>query len=146
MKKNKEFFLENGYIKLNDIINKKIIKKVKDASFVLIKKQTKSEIKRQISTGSMISVSKKETFIELIKNPLILKSIKDLGFNDIKWSSGYIINKPPKSPPLYWHNDWWAWDDQISYINKPSMILPSSKYAFTFSESTLYLLSRSRFS
>ena len=26
------------------------------------------------------------------------------------------------SAPLYWHNDWWAWDDPISFQSKPTML------------------------
>jgi len=124
MKKNKDNFLKNGYIKFSNVVSKKIIKEIKTKSLELINSQKSSDLKKQISTGSMISVSKKEgeIFIKLINNNKIIKNINSLGFNSVKWSSGYIINKPPKSPPLYWHNDWWAWNDSISYVTKPSMI------------------------
>lgn len=124
MLKNKNNFSKNGYIKINDVLNKKIIKKIKDKSIELIINQTISDQKKQISTGSMISVSNKEAeiFIELINNKKIIENIKRLGFEDVRWSSGYVISKPPKSPPLYWHNDWWAWNDSISYLAKSSMI------------------------
>jgi len=124
MKINKNNFLENGYIKFEELIPRDLIKKIKLNSLKLIKNQAGTDLKKQISTGSMISISKKEAeiFVELIEYKKILKSINQLGFNDVRWSSGYIISKPPKSPALYWHNDWWAWNDPISYITKPSMI------------------------
>lgn len=124
MKKNNDDFLKNGYTKFYNVINKDIIKQIKNTSIQLINNQTKNDLKKQISTGSMISVSKKEAedFIQLINNNKIIKKINRLGFSDVKWSSGYIISKPPNSPPLYWHNDWWAWNDSVSYQTKPSMI------------------------
>ena len=45
-----------------------------------------------------------------------------MGYNNPKWSSGYIIRKESNSAPLYWHNDWWAWDDPISFAKEPPMI------------------------
>jgi hypothetical protein len=124
MKINKNNFLENGFIKFENLISKNLIKKIKVNSLKLIQNQTDTDLKKQISTGSMINVSKKEAeiFVDLIGYKKIFKGINQLGFNDIRWSSGYIISKPPKSPPLYWHNDWWAWNDPISYETKPSMI------------------------
>ena len=124
MRINKNIFLINDFKKFENLIGKDLIKKIRINSIKLIKNQTDTDLKKQISTGSMISVSNKEAeiFIELIKNKKIIKNITQLGFKDIKWSSGYIISKPPKSPPLYWHNDWWAWDDPVSYLIKPSMI------------------------
>ena len=124
MKKDKEIFLQNGFIKFTNVIERNIIKQIKNTSLKLINSQKNDDLKKQISTGSMISISKKETeiFIKLITSVKIFKRIKSLGFNDVRWSSGYIISKPPKSPALYWHNDWWGWNDSISYLNKPSMI------------------------
>ena len=124
MKKNKESFLQNGFIKFTNVIGESIIKQIKNTSLKLINSQNTDDLKKQISTGSMISVSKKETeiFIKLITNVKIIKKINNLGFNDVKWSSGYIISKPSKSPALYWHNDWWGWNDSISYLKKSTMI------------------------
>ena len=45
-----------------------------------------------------------------------------MGYHNPKWSSGYIIGKESNSAPLYWHTDWWAWDDPISFVKKPPMI------------------------
>ena len=33
------------------------------------------------------------------------------------FSSGYLISKPAKSPPLFWHQDWWGWDHPSSYTS-----------------------------
>jgi hypothetical protein len=38
-----------------------------------------------------------------------------LGANDLKWISGYISIKDARSPALWWHQDWWCWDNAVSY-------------------------------
>ena len=37
-----------------------------------------------------------------------------VGASDLRWISGYISIKDGMSPPLWWHQDWWAWDHAIS--------------------------------
>lgn len=54
-------------------------------------------------------------FAELIANDRARAAFAELGFSDPRFSSGYVISKPPRSPALFWHQDWWGWDDPISY-------------------------------
>jgi ectoine hydroxylase-related dioxygenase (phytanoyl-CoA dioxygenase family) len=36
--------------------------------------------------------------------------------------SGYVISKPPQSPALFWHQDWWGWNDPSSYTPLPQQL------------------------
>jgi len=38
-----------------------------------------------------------------------------LGAEDMRWISGYVSIKAPRSPALWWHQDWWCWDHPVSY-------------------------------
>jgi hypothetical protein len=44
------------------------------------------------------------------------------GARDLRWISGYVSVKEPHSPPLWWHQDWWAWDHPVSYGQDPPQI------------------------
>jgi len=35
---------------------------------------------------------------------------------DLRWISGYLSLKEPRSPSLWWHQDWWCWDHPASSI------------------------------
>jgi hypothetical protein len=35
--------------------------------------------------------------------------------DDLRWISGYVSIKESRSPALWWHQDWWCWDHQVSY-------------------------------
>lgn len=37
-------------------------------------------------------------------------------------TDGYLISKPPGGVRLFWHYDWFAWDDPVSYANQPGQI------------------------
>lgn len=45
-----------------------------------------------------------------------------MGFDHPTFSSGFIISKPPHSPPLFWHQDWWGWNDPVSYEPLPQQV------------------------
>ncbi len=38
-----------------------------------------------------------------------------IGARDLRWISGYVSIKESHSPPLWWHQDWWAWDYPVSF-------------------------------
>jgi hypothetical protein len=33
---------------------------------------------------------------------------------DLRWISGYVSSKAAHSAPLWWHQDWWCWDHQVT--------------------------------
>jgi ectoine hydroxylase-related dioxygenase (phytanoyl-CoA dioxygenase family) len=35
--------------------------------------------------------------------------------SDLRWISGYLSTKGPRSPALAWHQDWWCWDHPVSF-------------------------------
>jgi len=55
-----------------------------------------------------------EVFMELITHQAAVTAMRVLQFMDPKWISGYIISKSPGGLPLWWHQDWWAWDEPVS--------------------------------
>ena len=59
------------------------------------------------------------TFTELLIDPGAMAVFSELGFDSPKFWSGFVISKPPHSPPLYWHHDGVLWEHPISYTNQP---------------------------
>lgn len=45
-----------------------------------------------------------------------------IGARDLRWISGYVSVKEPHSPPLWWHQDWWAWDHPVSLLHDPVQV------------------------
>ena len=58
----------------------------------------------------------------LIGNEELKEIFRKLGFDDTRFSSGYIISKPNNSPALFWHQDWWGWDHPLSYTNQIAQV------------------------
>jgi len=41
--------------------------------------------------------------------------IAALHARDLRWISGYVSVKDPRSEALEWHQDWWCWDHPLSF-------------------------------
>ncbi len=74
------------------------------------------------SNGSLCNIAELPAFAPLIGDPRITDAIASLGGNDIRWTSGYLISKPPGGDPLFWHQDWWGWDEAVSYQAFPAQL------------------------
>ena len=70
------------------------------------------------SQGSLVNLGDHPEYSNLIGSTKIQNLINDLGPADSRWLAGYLISKPPNSPALFWHQDWWGWDHPISYTSR----------------------------
>ena len=67
------------------------------------------------SNGSLIHLADNPEYADVIASPLLLKLLHDCGATDPRFTGGFLISKPGGGPPLFWHQDWWGWDDDLSY-------------------------------
>jgi hypothetical protein len=47
--------------------------------------------------------------------PLVQRLVHALGADDLRWISGYLSVKGPRSAALWWHQDWWCWEHPVSF-------------------------------
>ena len=114
--------IDDGYCICEQVLDETMLERVRDASNRLLAAQSEAHFEAQKSTGSMISVYDDPFFAELVAFQPALDALAKLGYPKPRWSSGFIISKPPKSPALFWHQDWWGWDDPISYTDIPQQL------------------------
>lgn len=74
------------------------------------------------ANGSLCNIAELPEFSSLLAHPRVLDAIREVGGEDIRWTSGYLISKPPGGAPLFWHQDWWGWDSPISYGEAPAQL------------------------
>jgi hypothetical protein len=67
------------------------------------------------SNGSLIHLGDNPEYADIVGSPTIERLLRDCGATDPRWTGGFLISKPGGGPPLFWHQDWWGWDDPISY-------------------------------
>ena len=74
------------------------------------------------SQGSMLPVALDPLFAELITLPAALEALRSLGFARPTYTDDYVISKPAGGPRLFWHYDWFAWEDLLSYSAAPPQV------------------------
>lgn len=67
------------------------------------------------SNGSLIHLADNPEFADIIAAPELLALLRDCGATDPRFTGGFLISKPGGGPPLFWHQDWWGWDDPSAY-------------------------------
>lgn len=114
--------IRDGFCVIKNVLQNDMLTRLRLITDELLSQQTEEERAAHRSSGSMISVYSHTIFSELVVFPRVLQTLEALGFIRPKWSSGYVISKPPKSPPLFWHQDWWGWNDPCSYTPLPQQL------------------------
>ena len=114
--------ITNGFCVFERVLQTTMLARVQAASNRVLDAQPAEHFAAQKSTGSMISVYEDPFFAELVAYPPALNALAALGFPKPRWSSGFVISKPPGSPALFWHQDWACWDDPSSYTDTPQQL------------------------
>ena len=112
--------IKEGYCILPKVAPPGLIEEIREVTDELIDALTTEEQERFRLQGSLIEVLKHPSMAKLISLPSAIDALRSLGFAQPKFFSGYIISKPPQEgPALFWHQDWFGWDDPISYTETP---------------------------
>ncbi len=105
----------DGYCLLENIIDARMLDRLRDVTDEVLARTDDTHFEAKRSQGSVIPVFQHLFMAKLIAHPQVLAALAALGYADPKWGSGFIISKPPHSPPLFWHQDARFWDDPVSY-------------------------------
>ena len=114
--------IADGYCVVEDVLKEDMLTRLRTVTDTLLDMQTEAQQAAHRSSGSMLSVYTHSLFAELVAYPRALQTLEALGFLRPKWSAGYVISKPPQTPPLFWHQDWWGWNDPCSYTALPQQV------------------------
>ncbi len=114
--------LDEGYCVLPNVLSHAHIDHLRMATNHALEAMPPADREANRSTGSMIPIYKCEACGELVGHDDLHQALKVLGFRDWRYTSGYIISKPPQSPPLFWHFDWGGWSHPSSYERMPVQV------------------------
>ena len=114
--------IEQGYCLLPDILPDDLLTRLRAATDALLARQTPEQAAKFRAQGSMFPTTSDPLMAQLIALPQALDALRGLGFAHPTFSDGYIISKPGHSPRLFWHYDWFGWQDARSYEPVPPQI------------------------
>jgi len=114
---------DRGYVLVPGVLDKSILSELRAVTDELLRNYSAADREKYKYQGSNIAMEYQHpVFARLIAWPRTIQALAELGFDDPRYWSGYILSKPPHAPPLYWHQDWWAWDDAISADPVPAQL------------------------
>lgn len=114
--------LAEGFCIFPSVLPTALLSALRDMVTRLVAGQNLAQVARFRSQGSMFPVTSDPLCAELIALPSALQALADLGFTNPTFSDGWIISKPGHSPRLFWHYDWFAWEDPRSYALPPPQL------------------------
>jgi len=114
--------VSDGFCVFDSVLNAPMLGRITRAANGLLDAQDAEHFQQQKSTGSLICVWNDPAFGELIGWRPALDALAGMGFERPTFSTGFVISKPPHSPPLFWHQDWWGWNHPHSYTAVPQQI------------------------
>jgi|SaaInlStandDraft_1057018.scaffolds.fasta_scaffold06040_2 hypothetical protein len=112
-------YVDDGFCVVEQVLSAEDLAMVRTSCLDHLAGVSKEHRAKQVSTGSLIDISQIPGMAELVTHSGALDVYRRMGFTDVRFSTGYLISKPAKSPPLFWHFDWMGWDDPISYQKGP---------------------------
>ena len=74
------------------------------------------------SNGSLIHLADNPEYADIIGSPVLLDLLRECGATDPRFTGGFLISKPGHGPPLFWHQDWWGWDDPTAYAARAQQL------------------------
>ena len=114
--------IDDGFCIIEGILPEELLNRFQKETDHLCQSASEENQTRFQSQGSMLSAMSHPIFAELIAWQKSINTLKSMGFKHPTFTDGYIISKPPNSPKLFWHYDWFAWDDPTVYCPKPQQV------------------------
>lgn len=106
---------KQGYCVIKNLLDQELIDKLTVFSDNALQQVSAAHRAQFKSQGSLINIADYPQFSEIIGHQALSDLFKKLQFKHPVFSIGSIISKPPFSPALFWHQDWWGWDHDVSY-------------------------------
>jgi ectoine hydroxylase-related dioxygenase (phytanoyl-CoA dioxygenase family) len=111
---------EHGYAVLPGMVSASLLADLRRFTDERLDREDEAHFTRFRHHGSMLMLDPltDDAIRRLVTLPAALRALADLGYPDPRWLSAYLISKPARSPSLWWHQDWWAWDDEVSFAER----------------------------
>ncbi len=115
---------DDGYCRAPVALPPPMLHELRLATDELCAAQTDEHAARFRAQGSMFQLGSAcdAVFGRLIAWRPALDVLASMGFDTPTYTDGYVISKPPHSPRLFWHYDWFAWEDPRAHDATPQQV------------------------
>ena len=104
-----------GFIHARNVLDAGLISSLRLRAEATLFRETSQSRAAVKSNGSLIHLADNPEYADLIASPALVGLLETCGASDLRFTGGFLISKPGGGPPLFWHQDWWGWDDSSAY-------------------------------
>ncbi len=114
----------DGYCRPQVALPRAMLDELRAATEELCATQSDEQAARFRAQGSMfqLGAARDAVFGRLIAWRPALDALASMRFEAPTYTDGYVISKPPRSPRLFWHYDWFAWEDPRAHDATPQQV------------------------
>ena len=118
----REQLLRDGFCRFDHVLSNEMLTRLRDASDRMVNAFPPEQADKLRAQGSLLPTTGDPIFADLVAWPPALNALASLGYARPTFSDGYVIAKPGHSPRLFWHYDWFAWQDPYSFGPDPAQL------------------------
>src|SRR3954452_23630264 len=106
---------ERGFIRIPAVFDAKFMDSLLLRAHATLFRESADAREAVKSNGSLIHLADNPEYADIVAAPQLLEILRLCGATDPRFTGGFLISKPGGGPPLFWHQDWWGWDDDSAY-------------------------------
>ena len=106
---------ENGFVRLTAVFDERFMDSLLLRAHATLFRESADARDAVKSNGSLIHLADNPEYADVIAAPALIDALRECGATDPRFTGGFLISKPSGGPPLFWHQDWWGWDDPSAY-------------------------------
>lgn len=111
----REQLVTDGFCIVPGVLDAGMLDSLRRESSALLDRLTDEEKRIQGGQGAWQPIPfVPKVFADTISWPRALAALADLGFDSVRYLSGFIISREPRTKAAYWHQDWMYWDEPES--------------------------------
>lgn len=111
----REQLVSDGFCIIPGVLDAGMLDSLRRESSALLDELTEEQKRVQGGQGAWQPIPfVPAVFADLISWPRALSALADLGFDSVRYLSGFIISREPRTKAAYWHQDWMYWDEPES--------------------------------
>lgn len=114
--------LARGYVRVAGVPDANLLPRIQVAARRRVAAASPAHRSTHRWQGTSLRLTEDPVFADLVSDEAALAVLTSLGARAPTFSDGYLISKPPGGPGLYWHQDWYAWEDPRSYDPEPPQL------------------------
>ncbi len=113
---------QDGYCVVQGVLDAGLLAMLRAHTQDRLRSEPEEKLKANLSLGTLIDLWDEAWLLPLIAGPQYKNLLIALGARTLRYSTAYLFHKFAHNPVTFWHQDWWAWKEALSYKKNPPQL------------------------